>query len=109
VEEKLDSARHRDAITKRGSKAPVAGGIERRAVEGRCHATHDPHPCDVPLRIDIDLHRDVAACAAGSSFLWVISLLLLEHLRWLDGGCFHILRIGSRCRRNQGAKSEHER
>jgi hypothetical protein len=71
VEEKLNSARHCDTTTEGGPKAPVASCFDRGSVEGCCHTTGQPHTRHVSFVIYIDVHRDVAACTAGSTFLWV--------------------------------------
>jgi hypothetical protein len=104
VKEKLDSARHRDTSAERGAKAPVTGCLDRGPVEGRCHTTGQPHARDISFAIYIDVHRDIAAHAAGSSFLWVRRLLLFQHLRWLDSGCFRVLSVGDGLCCYQGAE-----
>ncbi len=86
VEEELDSARHRDAITQRRPKSPVAGCLNRGAVETRFHAMGKGHACDVPVRIDFDIHRDVTASATVSRAQGVGGLLLFQHCRRLNPG-----------------------
>lgn len=109
MEEKLDSARHRDSSAERWSKTPVARRLNGSSVEGRVHAMHDPDSGDVPLGIDIDVHGYVSARAAGGCFWRVGGLLLLKHLRRHDYGCCCILRTGASRRCDQGAESENEK
>ena len=108
MKEELHPARHHNPITERRPKAPVAGCLDGGAIEGRCHTTHEPHPRDVPLRVDIDLYRDIAARAAGRGFLRVGSLLLLQHLRRLDRRCRCVLCVRAGQGRNQGAEAQHK-
>jgi hypothetical protein len=80
MEKKLNSTRHRDAIPLRRPKSPVAGGLDRGAVEERLHAMNQRNPGDVPFPVDIDLHRNVAAQAVWKARR--IGRLLLFENRW---------------------------
>jgi hypothetical protein len=106
VEEELNSARHSDTTTEGRPKAPVAGCLDCGSVEKRCHTMGQPHARNVSLAIYVNVHRDVAARTAGGSLLWVRRLLLFQHLRWLDRGCFRGLSMPAGLRHNQSAESE---
>jgi hypothetical protein len=68
VKEQANPAGHPDAIAERWLESPVAGSLDRSAVERRRHTMGKPHLRDVPLRVDIDIHRDIATHAAGNNF-----------------------------------------
>ena len=114
MEEKLDSARHRDATTKRGSKVPVAGGIKRRTVEGRSHAVGQHHPRDISLHIHLDVDRHIAAHTCD--LCRVRGLLPFLDLRRLDlrrlnlrsGWRARILRLGDGLQRKPSAESDQQ-
>jgi hypothetical protein len=86
----------------------VACCLDRGSVQGRYHPTRKPHARDVPLRVDIDLYGNIAARAAGRTFLRVGSWLLFQHLRRLDRGCFRDLSTpdGLCCKQSTESKSK---
>jgi hypothetical protein len=106
VEEKLDSARHPDTTAEGRPKVPAAGCLDCGSVEDRCHTVGQPHARNVSFLIYVDVNRDVAVRTAGSSLLWVRRLLLFQHLRRLDRGCFRGLSMPAGLRHDQRAESE---
>ena len=106
MEEELHPARYRDTATEGGPKAPVAGRLDRGAVEEWRAPMHEPYARDVSFTVDLDVHCDIAARGDGSSCLRVRRLLLLHYPRWLDCGWSGLLSMDDGLRRNQGAEPE---